>query len=80
MNYTKFKIDGSVDEYIDDKIDKYLKYDTEILKLTKDYMNDLKDDGIKDIMNKETEKIPDKSSCVAANADGTNDLIQDHML
>ena len=25
INYTKFKIDGSVDEYIDDKIDKYCK-------------------------------------------------------
>ncbi|BCZ47554.1 multidrug transporter [Clostridium gelidum] len=72
VNYTKFKIAGSADEYIDDKIDKYVKYDTEMLKLTKDYMKDLKDDGIKDIMDKEVEKIPDKSSSVAVNADGTN--------
>ena len=71
IDYTKFKIDGSVDEYIDDKIDKVVKYNTEILKLTKDYMKDLKDDGIKDIMNKEIEKIPDKDSCVTVNADGT---------
>lgn len=71
VNYTKFKIDGSVDEYIDDKIDKYVKYDAEILKLAKDYMKDLKDDGIKDIMDKEVEKIPDKSSCLTVNADGT---------
>lgn len=71
INYTKFKIKGSIDEYIDDKIDKYLKYDTEILKLTKDYMKDLKDDGIKDIMDKDTEKLPDKASNITVNADGT---------
>ena len=72
INYTTFKIDGSIDEYIDDKIDKVVKYDTEILKLTKDYMKDLKEDGIKDVMNKEVEKIPDKASYVIANADGTH--------
>ena len=44
------------------KLISIVKYDTEILKLTKDYMKDLKDDGIKDIMDKEIEKIPDKSS------------------
>jgi len=71
IDYTKFKIDGSIDEYIDDKINKVVKYDAEILKLTKDYMKDLKDDGIKDVMNKEIEKIPDKASYVTANADGT---------
>ena len=71
VDYTKFKITGSVDEYIDDKIDKVVKYDTEILKLTKDYMKDLKDDGIKDIMDKAVEKIPDKFSFVTVNADGT---------
>lgn len=72
VNYTKFKIVGLADEYIDDKIDKYVKYDAEILKLTKDYMKDLKDDGTKDIMDKEVEKIPDKASSVVVNADGTN--------
>jgi len=71
IDYTKLKIDGSVDEYIDDKIDKYFKYDTEILKLTKDYMKDLKDDGIKDIMDEEPEKMPDKSSCTTINDDGS---------
>jgi len=74
INYKKFKINGSIDEYIDDKVDKYLKYDTEILKLTKDYMKDLKDDGIKDIMDKDTEKIPDKDSNITANADGTHEF------
>lgn len=71
INYKKIKIEGSIDEYIDDKIYKYLKYDTEILKLTKDYMKDLKDDGIKDIMDKDTEKLPDKASNITVNADGT---------
>ena len=56
------------------KLISVVKYDTEILKLTKDYMKDLKDDGIKDIMNKEVEKIPDKASYVTANADGTHDI------
>ena len=70
MNYTKFKINGSVDEYLDDRIDKYLKYDTEILKLTKDYMKDLKDDGIKDVINEDSPKIPEKSIYVSADADG----------
>jgi len=74
INYKKFKIDGSIDGYIDGKIDKYLKYDTEMLKLTKDYMKDLKDDGIKDIMDKDTEKLPDKASNITVNADGTNEF------
>jgi hypothetical protein len=74
IDYTKFKIDGSIDEYIDDKIDKYLKYDIEILKLTKDYMKDLKDDGIKDIMKEEIPKMPDKSSAMITNADGTSEF------
>ncbi|ABR35073.1 TolC family protein [Clostridium beijerinckii] len=72
VDYTKFKIDGSVDEYINDKIDKYVKYDSEILKLTKDYMKELKDDGIKEIMDKDVEKMPDKSSFITANTDGTS--------
>lgn len=71
MKYEKFKINGSIDEYIDDKIDKYLKYDTKILKLTKDYIKDLKDDGIKDVMKEDVEKLPDKSSSVTAKEDGT---------
>lgn len=70
MNYTKFKINGSVDEYLDDRIDKYLKYDTEILKLTKDYMKDLKDDGVKDVINEDPPKTPEKSNFASADADG----------
>lgn len=40
--YEVFKIDGSVDEYLDDVIDKYLKYDNEILDLSNDNIKDNK--------------------------------------
>ncbi len=73
-NYTKFKLYSSVDEYIDDKIDKVIKYDAEILKLTKDYMKDLKDDGIKDIVKEELPKMPDKSSAIITKGDGTSEF------
>jgi len=70
MNYTKFKIDGSIDDYIDKKLDTYFKYNDEILDLTKDYLKDLKDDGIKDIMDEDVPVAPDKSNSVAKDADG----------
>ncbi|BCZ47172.1 multidrug transporter [Clostridium gelidum] len=54
IEYKIFRINGSVDDYIDKKMDKYFKYSDEMLKLTKDYLNDLKDDNIN--------KIPDKPS------------------
>lgn len=74
LTYEKFKIDGPIDVYIDDKIDNYLKYNTKILKLTKEYMKDLKDDGIKDIMKEELPKIPDKSSAIITKNDGTSEF------
>lgn len=40
VKYEQFKINGSVDEYLDDAIDKYLKYSTELYKLKKDYYDD----------------------------------------
>lgn len=40
IKYEQFKIDGSVDEYLDNVIDKYLKYSTELLELKKDYYDD----------------------------------------
>jgi hypothetical protein len=40
IKYEEFKIDGSVDEYLDNVIDNYLKYSTELLKLNKDYLKD----------------------------------------
>lgn len=61
LNYTEFKIDGSIDQYLDDKIDTYFEYNNKILDLTKDYLKDLKDDGIKDIIKTDI-SAPDKNS------------------
>lgn len=74
MNYEKFKITGSVDGYIDDKIDTYLNYDNKIFKLSKDYMKKLKEDGIKDIMSKTPETLPDRASNITVKADGTTEF------
>lgn len=40
IKYEKFKIDGSVDEYLDNIIDGYLKLKIDALKLNKDYLDD----------------------------------------
>jgi hypothetical protein len=58
IKYEVFKIDGSSDEYIDDKIDIYLKNNQKLIDLTKDYLDDLKDDGIKDVIDKDIPKMP----------------------
>ncbi|ABR35996.1 TolC family protein [Clostridium beijerinckii] len=58
IEYNLFKIDGSSDEYINDKIETYLKYNQKLINLTKDYLDDLKDDGVKDIMNKDIPSMP----------------------
>lgn len=58
IEYNLFKIDGSSDEYINDKIEAYLKYNQKLINLTKDYLNDLKDDGVKDIINKDIPSMP----------------------
>ena len=39
-NYETFKIDQSVDDYLDNVIDKYLKYSEELLALNKEYYKD----------------------------------------
>lgn len=42
IKFEKFKIDGSVDEYLDDVIDNYMKYSKDLLELNKDYLDDNK--------------------------------------
>jgi len=42
VNFEPLKIDGSMDEYLDNTIDSYLKYSEQLLKLNKDYYNDNK--------------------------------------
>ncbi|MBE6090522.1 MAG: hypothetical protein E7206_21325 [Clostridium beijerinckii] len=74
MDYEKFKIDGSVEEYIDDKLNSYFEYDDKILDLTKDYLKDLKDEGIKDIMNKDIPIAPKQSDYVTTDANGNTTL------
>lgn len=60
INYNVFRIDGSLDEYLDNKIDVYQKYNYEILDLTKDYFKQLEDDGVKKIPNESLVTIPNK--------------------
>lgn len=74
MDYKKFKIDDSVDAYIDDKLSSYFEYDDKILDLTKDYIKNLKDDGIKDIMNKDIPTAPKQSDYVTTDANGNTML------
>jgi hypothetical protein len=40
IEYDTFKIDGSVDEYLDNIIDSYLNYKTQLYELNKDYYKD----------------------------------------
>lgn len=49
IKYEKFKIDGSVDEYLDNVIDSYLKLKIDALKLSKDYLddNEVSEDDVK---------------------------------
>lgn len=42
-NYETFRIDGSVDIYLDDIINKYVEYDKDSYDLFKDHVNDMKD-------------------------------------
>ena len=65
IQYEVFRINGSVDEYIDEKMDKYFKYSDQMLQLTKDYFKDLKDDGINKIPDAPTIAKPNISDYVA---------------
>ncbi len=46
ISYEILKIDGSLDQYLDDKIDSYLKYNDEIIELTDDYMHGLREEDM----------------------------------
>lgn len=54
-----FRIDGSVDAYLDKVIDKYLKYDEKILELNKDNLKDNKADKPGDAPDKDDSKFQD---------------------
>lgn len=55
IKYEEFKINGSVDEYLDNVIDKYMKYSEEALKINKDYYSD-KDHQVSDTDVKDAEE------------------------
>lgn len=69
VNYNKFEIDGSIDNYIDDKLDEYLHYNEEILNLTEDTFKDVKDDGVDDILDEDPPSMPDKAKYVSTETD-----------
>jgi hypothetical protein len=69
ISYEVFKINGSLDEYFDGKIDKFLKYNDKMLDLSKDYLDELKDDDIKDILDEDITEIPDKTKFAAVDKD-----------
>ena len=52
IKYNEFKIDGSVEDYLDNAIENYLKYSTQIVELNKDYFDD-SDNKSADITDKD---------------------------
>ncbi|OPJ66241.1 TolC family protein [Clostridium chromiireducens] len=66
IKYEQLKIDGSIDEYLDNAIDKYLKYSSELLKLKKDYYDDkdnqVSEEDVKKAEDKTNEAITKKPS------------------
>lgn len=70
IDYKLFAINGSVDEYLGSRIDEYLTYNDQMIDLTKDYFHDLRDDGIKDILDADIPTAPDKNQYIQNDAAG----------
>ncbi|NSJ92909.1 hypothetical protein G7A79_28015, partial [Coprococcus sp. MSK.21.13] len=64
IDYEVFRIDGSVDEYMDERIEEYLKYNDKILDLTKEYIEELEDDEIDELPDAPSTKLPDPKDYV----------------
>lgn len=80
INYSPLKIDSSIDEYLDDKISEYLKYNDEIIKRTDDYLKELKDkkmDDIKKIIDGNVAESPKQSDYTKKDENGAtvNDTV-----
>ena len=60
INYEVFKIDGSVDEYIDEQVDKYLEYTDQMVELLNDTVEDMEDADYDDD-DPEKPSSPDKN-------------------
>ncbi|MDR3593689.1 TolC family protein [Clostridium sp.] len=71
IKYEIFKIDGSVDEYLDNAIDSYLKYNAQLIKLNKDYMTDKDNEISADNVNK-AETAAESATKPSAPTDTTN--------
>ena len=55
--------------FIDEKLDEYLHYNEEILNLTEDTFNEVKDDGVDDILDEDPPSVPDKAKYVSTETD-----------
>ncbi|SFC41316.1 TolC family protein [Clostridium uliginosum] len=75
IKYDTFKIDGSVDEYLDNVIENYLKYNEQLIKLNKDYYND-KDNKV-DNPKEDNVPIPQKPDFNSYNGD-YNKMLDDY--
>lgn len=70
MNMNELKINGSVNQYLGNRIDEYMSYNQQIITLSQEYFKDLKDDGIKDILDANEDVIPNKNDYVEKNTNG----------
>lgn len=73
LNYEKLKIDEDLDSYIDDKINTITRYDRELVELSKDTVDDMKDDDYDDL----DDLLPDKDSSKYEEYDEEGNLIYD---
>ena len=68
INYTKFELDGDLDDYIDSAVNNYLSYSQQIYELDKEYWNDDDNSGVV--------KNTDVSSAKKSQDDAYDDMIK----
>lgn len=67
INYQVFRVDGSIDNYANERIDEYLKYSDKLFDLSNDHLSDMEDDtnyddfDPNDLSNDELHKQPNKT-------------------
>lgn len=76
IKFEEFKIDGSVDEYLDDIIDNYQKYSKDLLKLNKDY---LKDHEVTDEQVEQAKTVADGATKPSAPSVGSSATLDSYM-
>lgn len=73
IDFSTLKINDSVDGYLDDKVEQYLKYNEELVSSTNDYLKELKDekiDNVKKVIDGSAADAPKKSDFVKYDATG----------